>query len=162
MITCSKIKSHLPKRLTISFTIWALLDTGNGAYADIDRMVREHAERGYNCIRLEDGAGLTHDICGNRRGPVMLHVPFGEYTITRQIPFSAGGRCDLMERMIALCEACKKYGVYLIFSSWYFLHTYWFLDSSLNRELTEGSAEDMFLKFARYHHYILLELENGG
>ena len=112
------ISSHLPKRLTISFVIWGLFDTGSGPYSDIDRMVSGHVERGFNCIRLEDGAGLTHDIDGNRRGPVFLHTPFGPYQISRQSSFTFGneGSVDLMERLIALCRACQKYGVYLILS----------------------------------------------
>ena len=159
-----RIPSHLPERLTIAFVTWALFDTGNGPYRDIDRIVREHAERGFNCIRLEDGAGLTHDIDGRRRGPVFLHNPFGRYLITRQVSFAGGeeGPCDVMERLIALCRACQKYGVFLIFSSWYFLHTYWYLDNALNRELRTGKAEDMFMKFAVYHHHILRELEERG
>ena len=40
--------SRLPKRLTISFPIWGLYDIdGKGFYADTDRMVREHLERGF-------------------------------------------------------------------------------------------------------------------
>lgn len=157
-------KARLPERLTISFVIWGLFDTGNGPYHDIDRMVREHVERGFNCIRMEDGAGLTHDIDGRRRGPVFLHTPFGPYQITRQNAFAYGeeGPCDVMERLIELCRACRKYGVCLILSSWYFLHTYWYLDNALNRELQDGAPEDMFKKFARYHHYILRELEERG
>ena len=158
------IPAHLPARLTIAFVMWGLFDTGNGPYRDIDRMVREHAERGFNCIRLEDGAGLTHDIDGRRRGPVFFHSPFGKYQTTRQISFAAGeeGPVDVMERLIALARACRKYGVFLIFSSWYFLHTYWYLDNDLNRELRDGKPEDLFMKFARYHHYILRELEERG
>jgi len=117
-MNAQNIPLHLPKRLTISFVIWGLFDTGSGPYSDIDRMVSEHVERGFNCIRLEDGAGLTHDIDGNRRGPVFLHTPFGPYQISRQSSFTFGneGSVDLMERLIALCRACQKYGVYLILS----------------------------------------------
>ena len=51
-----KIPAHLPERLAIAFPIWGLFDTGSGAYHDLDRFVREHAERNFNCIRLEGGA----------------------------------------------------------------------------------------------------------
>ena len=38
-----KIPAHLPKRLTISFPIWGLMDTApDGAYHDLERMVKEH------------------------------------------------------------------------------------------------------------------------
>ncbi len=158
-----KIPAHLPKRLTISFPIWGLFDTGNGAYHDLDRFVKEHVERGFNCIRLEGGAGLTHDLAGNRRGPIFIHAPFGEYSKNRQCwCFGGEGECDVLARMIELCEACKKYGVYLIISSWYFLHTYWYLDTALNEEILKPNIEDMFMVFARYLHYVLCELEARG
>lgn len=159
--TAFYIPSHLPKRLTIAFPIWGLFDTGAGTYHDLDSFVKEHKERGFNCIRLEGGAGLTHDIYGNPRGPIYIHAPFGKYSTNRQIfCFGGEGYCDVMARLIALCEACRKYDVYLILSSWYFLHTYWYLDNKINEELLSGNAGDIFMKFARYLHYMLVELEN--
>lgn len=158
-----KIPAHLPERLAIAFPIWGLFDTGSGAYHDLDRFVREHAERNFNCIRLEGGAGLTHDLNGNCRGAITLHEPFGAYSAARQIScFGGEGTCDVMERLIALCTACKKYGVYLILSSWYFLHTYWYVDNSINRELLSGAPQGMFLRFAKLLHYLLCELEQRG
>ena len=156
----SHIPAHLPKRLTIAFPMWGLFDTGAGAYHDLDRFVKEHKERGYNCIRIEGGAGLTHDLQGNLRGPVYLHAPFGKYSTTRMLfAFGSEGRCDVLARLITLCEACQKYDVYLILSSWYFLHTYWFVDNALNEELLSIPVEDMFMSFAKLLHYILKELE---
>ncbi len=53
------MSNRLPEKLAISFPIWCLLDTpGDGVYHDLERVVREHAERAFNCIRTEDGAGL--------------------------------------------------------------------------------------------------------
>lgn len=157
------IPPHLPKRLTIAFPIWGLFDVGSGAYHDPDRFVREHKKRGFNCIRLEGGAGLTHDLRGNRRGPVFIHAPFGRLsTVRQQFCFGGEGPCDVLARLIALCEACRKYGVYLILSSWYYLHTFWYLDNDLNRELLSVPAEDTFMSFARLLHYVLLELEERG
>ena len=161
MKTTFSIPSHLPRRLTISFPIWGLFDTGSGVYHDLDLFVKEHKERGFNCIRLEGGAGLTHDLNGNPRGPVYIHAPYGEYSTNRQaFCFGGEGYCDVLARLIALCEACQKYDVYLILSSWYFLHTYWYLDNEINEELMAVPAEDMFMTFARLLHYVLAELEN--
>ncbi len=163
MKTPPNIPTHLPKRLTIAFPIWGLFDTGAGAYHDLDRFVKEHKERGFNCIRLEGGAGLTHNIHGNLRGPIYLYSPFGQYTGCRQVCcFGDEGYCDVMARLIALCEACQKYDVYLILSSWYFLHTYWYLDKHINDELLSAKAEDMFMNFAKLLHYTLSELEARG
>ena len=155
--------SHLPERLTISFPIWCLYDIdGKGAYADTDRIVREHVERGFNCIRFDDGAGLMHDLDGNPRGKIKLGDAFGDYDkILRQFDAIGGtGYCDPLERMIKLAESAKKHGVYLILSSWYYLHTYWFLhDKALNDELFSIPDNEKFMAFAKFLHYIILELK---
>ncbi len=154
---------RLPERLTISFPIWGLYDIdGKGYYADVDRMVREHVERGFNCIRLDDGAGLMHDFDGNPLGPVEIGNAFGEYDrIPRQFGAIGGeGTCDLLSRLILLAEAATRHGVYLILSSWYYLHTYWFLhDEALNDRLFAVEPKERFMVFAKFLHYILRELE---
>ena len=155
--------AHLPEKLTISFPIWGLYDIdGKGIYADTDRMVREHVARGFNCIRLDDGAGLMHDFDGNPRGPIRMGNAFGPYDdLLRQFGAIGGeGLCDPLERLIQLAQSAKKYGVYLILSSWYYLHTYWYAhDKQLNDELFAVPPEDRFMVFAKFLHYILLELE---
>lgn len=159
----TKIPKHLPKRLTISFPIWGLFDTHNGDYHDLDLFVKGHKERGFNCIRLEGGAGLTHDLNGNLRGPIKIVAPYGKYSTNRQaFVFGGEGDCDVMARLITLCEACQKYDVYLILSSWYFLHTYWYMENSINEELMAAAPEDLFMQFARLLHYTLAELEKRG
>jgi len=161
-------KNNLPKRLTISFPLWILMDTpGESAcYHDLDKIVREHAERGFNCIRLDDGAGLCHDINGNRRGAVEIMHHFGEFekTLRQQHIIGDGGKCDLLKRLFELCEAAKKYNVYLILSSWYYLHTYCFHPEGdpVCDELFKISPHDRFMAFAKFHHYIIKELEEKG
>jgi hypothetical protein len=45
-------------RLAISFWIEALWDTGtNGFFTDLELRMTELVERGFNCIRVEGGAG---------------------------------------------------------------------------------------------------------
>ena len=62
-----KIPAHLPRRLTIPFPTFGLYDTpSGGVYHDVDRVVREHKERGFNCIRMDDGAALAKDLSGLR------------------------------------------------------------------------------------------------
>lgn len=164
MKTAYKIPSHLPKRLTIAFTTWSLFDTSDkGKYHDLDQMVKEHKERGFNCIRIEGGAGLTHDIYGNKRGAINLHAPFGEYSVVRELfHFGGEGKCNFLERLLSLCEACKKYNVYLIFSSWYFLHTYWYVDNEINKEIFSVNSEDMFMTFAKLLGYLIDEVKKNG
>ncbi len=158
------IPAHLPKRLTISFPIWGLEDTApDGMYHDLDKMVAEHVERGFNCIRLESGAGLTHDLEGNRLPPTQILAPFGKYDDNRQLFCIGGeGKCDFLTRLIDLCKACQKYDVYLILSSWYYLHTYWYMDEDTNARLFAIPVGDRFMAFAKFLHYILCELEALG
>lgn len=158
---------RLPKRLTISFPIWGLYDTPgeNAAYKDMDKFVLEHKERGFNCIRLDDGAGLIHDLEGNRLGEVEVYPNvFGEYSkVMRQQGdiYGDGGKCDLYKRLIELCTAAKKYGVYVILSSWYFLHTYWFHPQGevIEKELYDIPPKERFMAFAKLLDYILNDLE---
>ena len=159
-----KIPAHLPKRLTIAFIIWGLMDTSpEGRYHDLDQVVKECVERGFNCIRLEDGAGLTHDLDGNRRPPADILRPYGEFSANRQLWFAGGeGKCDYLQRLIDLCEACKKYDVYLILSSWYFLHTYWYSSNEQNQSIFSIPPRERYMAFAKFLHYILKELEERG
>ena len=155
--------SRLPKRLAISFPIWGLYDIdGKGFYADTDKMMREHKERGFNCIRLDDGAGIMHDLFGNPRGPVRMGAAFGEYDkILRQFDVIGGeGYCDPLERLVEIASSAKKHGMYLILSSWYYLHTYWFChDKELNDSLFSIPHEEKFMAFAKFLHYIIEELK---
>ena len=157
--------AHLPERLTISFPIWGLFDTdGKGAYADFDAMMREHAERGFNCIRLESGAGLMFDRVGNALPPLRLRDAWGEYNryVRQSHPFTPGS-CDLRGRLIELFTAAKKHGIFIILSSWYFLHTYWFVeDARINEGIYAIPPHERYDAFAQYLHHILHELEVRG
>lgn len=161
-----KIPAHLPKRLTISFPIWGLYDTGTGGkYHDFDKMMVEHKERGFNCIRLDDGAGLIHDRNGNLRGPIPLGQIFGPYEdrLRQFNAFGAPGFCDVHARLIGLFEAAKRHNIYIIMSSWYYLHTLWWVkDRALNAELHAIPPMERFQAFAEFLHYVLVELEERG
>jgi len=158
-----RIPEHLPKRLTISFPIWGLYDSGEGgAYHDYDRMMKEHVQRGFNCIRLDDGAGLMHTEDGTPRGPIFWGRIFGEYeTCMRQFAATgAPGLCDVRNRLISLFEAAKRHNIYIVLSSWYYLHTCWFVKNpEINDELHSIPPKDRFMAFAKFLHYIICELE---
>ncbi|NLF71837.1 MAG: hypothetical protein GX575_22640, partial [Candidatus Anammoximicrobium sp.] len=108
------------ERLAISFWIWALWDTGtHGFFNDFELRITELVERGFNCIRIEGGAGITHDAEGKPRGELMFYpaVP-GHGHFTRQMEHMTGGRIDLMQRLIELCTVAKRHQVKVILSSW--------------------------------------------
>jgi hypothetical protein len=160
------IPSNLPRKLSISFPIWALHNTSpGGAYADLDRFVREHVERGFNCIRFDDGAGLIHDAAGRRCHSVPIVEPYpGFMRDIRQLWCTGnGGECDLFDRLLKLLEAAKKYDVFVILSTWYYLHTYWYCgDESRNRELHALPPHDRFRYFSEELDRLLSELRKRG
>ena len=157
-----KKPQHLPERLTISFPIWGLFDTdGAGDYADLDKMMREHVERGFNCIRLDDGAGLMHDLSGKPIPSVKLRGAWGPLNnfVRQSHPFNPGP-CDTRKRLLDMFAAAKKYNIFIILSSWYFLHTYWYVDDPvLNDSIYAIEPHERYAAFAKYLHYILCELE---
>jgi hypothetical protein len=55
-----RIPPHLPKRLTISFWLWNYFYGSNegDVFHDLERRFVELKERGFNCIRVDAGAGL--------------------------------------------------------------------------------------------------------
>ena len=167
------IRSHpafarLPRRLTISFPLWLLYATP-GAYSpyyDIDAVLRAHAERGFNCLRIDSGVGLIHDADGRRRPPFFVSDMFGEYEkLPRQQHVTGdGGPCDLLGRLIEVCTCARRYGIVLILSQWYYLHTYWFHAACDRRaaELFAIPPQERIPVFARFWHYLLQELETRG
>lgn len=153
----------LPSKFTISFPLWLLYGTKNSPYYDIDRVIREHVERGFNCIRIDSGAGLIHDRDGKLREPFDIGDMFGDYEkIPRQQHVVGdGGKCDLLARLLETFRACKKYGVYVILSQWYYLHTYWYhkVGDPVCEELFSLPPQERFGAFRDFWHYMLTELE---
>ena len=151
-------------RLTISFWIWALWDTGtNGFFNDLELRMTELVERGFNCIRIEAGTGITHDADGNPRGELEFFPVLGDHTrYTRQCEHMTGGRVDLLKRLVELCTVAKRHDVKVILSSWYYLHTFWFTDEQVTAELLGLPEEERFMYFARGLDRILDELRQRG
>jgi len=151
-------------RLAISFWIWALWDTGTkGFFNDLELRMTELLERGFNCIRIEAGAGLTHDAAGRPRGELEFFPALpGHGHFTRQMEHMTGGRVDLLKRLVELCTVAKRYDVKVILSSWYYLHTFWFTDELVTAELLGLPREERFMYFAKGLDRILNELEQRG
>jgi hypothetical protein len=152
------------ERLAISFWIWALWDTGpNRIVNDFEVRVAEAVERGFNCLRIEGGAGITHDAEGRPRGELEFYpVLPGHDLLTRGQQHMTGGRVDLLKRLIELCAVAKRHNVKLILSSWYYLHTFWFTDRNLTAELLGLPLEKRFMYFARGLDRILEVLKQRG
>jgi hypothetical protein len=153
-------------KLTISFWIWAIFDMEtNPYYDDLEQRFVELKERGFNCIRIESGAGLCHDKDGRPRGELAFQewMPGGHVRMFRgSSDRFMEGRCDPLKRLIEICTLAQRYEVKVILSSWYYLHTLWFADEAINAELLALPPEARFLYFAKALDFILNELEQRG
>ncbi len=158
------MSTNTKDRLAISFWIWALWDTApNGFFNDLETRMAELVERGFNCVRLESGAGLAHDAEGRPRGTLdYLEAVPGHCQVIRQMERMRAGRCDVLKRLIELCTAAKRHQVKVILSSWYFLHTFWFTDHALTAELLGLPVERRFMYFAQALDWLLSELKQQG
>lgn len=78
----------------------------------------------------------------------------------RQVWVAGGdGVCDLFGRLVKLLETAKKYDIYVILSSWYYLHTYWYCGDELrNLELHAIPPHERFKFFAEELDRILTAL----
>ncbi|HEX2998834.1 MAG TPA: hypothetical protein VHR86_01150, partial [Armatimonadota bacterium] len=148
-------------RLAISFWIWGLYNTTpNGFFDNFEGRMVELKERGFNCIRFDAGTGLCHDAQGRPRGELSFQESLPGYArFTRQMERFLAGRCDPLKRLIEVCTLAKRYQVKVILSSWYYLHTFWFTDEAINKELMGLPPEKRFMHFAVALDRILAELE---
>ena len=154
------------ERLAISFPIWALYDMGPGGnFADPDRAMDELKARGFNALRFDDGAGFYSSTNGVPRGKVRLHPPFGPFTpkIRQMCVVSKPCEIDVRANLVRLCRAAQKAGVKVILSSWYYLHTYWMADETINREIMDNLDSAAKLDyFADEHNRALGVLREHG
>lgn len=144
-------------KLTISYAAWTMFSEDD----DYDKIMAETAERGFNCIRIEDGAGLLWDSEGNVRNDVLISPPFGKYTeFTSYHDFVKGQRLNLLERLLKICRAAKKHNIRVILSSWFFLHTNWFCEEKEKDRIFNMSTEEQISYFADELGRILDTLRN--
>lgn len=120
-----------------------------GENGDFDSILGEMAERGFNAVRFEDGAGLLWDENGNVREDVLISQPFGKYTkFTSYRTIADGKRMNLLDRLLKICRAAKKYNIKVILSSWFYLHTNWFCEDELAKPLFDITDEEKLTFFA--------------
>ncbi len=166
----TSIPAHLPKKLTISLWQWNYFyGIKEGEYFhDLEKCFTELKDRGFNTIRVDSGTGLCHDVDGKRRGQISLHEPFPGFSTLREIDMrtdmdtQGGCRVDIMEKVIELFELAKKYDVKVILSSWFYLHTFWYVEDDLVEEFFTLPPERRFMRFAVDTDRILSEIKARG
>lgn len=147
------------EKLTICFPLWMLFNIDD----DFDRQMKEIRERGFNCIRIEDGAGLLWDNEGKPREKVAVYAPFGKYTkYTTYKDMAARAEYHLLDRLLRLAGAAKENGVRIILSSWFFLHTNWFCEPEDREPFFAMSPEEAMTFFGEELDRILTTLRQEG
>ena len=153
-----------PDHLTICFWMWALFNSvSDDDYpAFCEKVMREIKERGFNCVRMDDGAGLICDTKEVPRGPINWHRPVGPYQGGRQNPGEGSG--SIAKRLLVFCKAAEKYNIQFFFSSWYYMHTNWHLEEAINAELFEAlpTVADKIQYFTEEHNRILKLLRENN
>lgn len=149
----------MSEKLTICYNPWMIFNEND----DYDNLIFQLAERGFNCVRIDDGAGLLWDDKGNVRDDVMISWPFGKYTkYTTYKVIADKKRINPLERLLRICSAAKKYNVKVILSSWFFLHTNWFCEEKDKEKIFTLTTEEKISYFADELSRILdvLKMEN--
>ena len=135
----------MEKKLTICFIPWLVFNEND----DFDALLFQVAQRKFNCIRIEDGAGLLWDEQGKERGEIHISQPFGKYTTyTTYRTIVDSKRINILDRILRICRTAKKYGLQVILSSWFFLHTNWFCKEKLKKSLFAMSVEEKMQYFS--------------
>lgn len=139
-------------KLTICFNPWLMFHEND----DYDAVLKEIAERGFNCIRTEDGAGLIWDENGDLREEMLISSPFGKFTqYTTYCVIVEKRRLNLLDRLLRICRAAKKYDMKVILSGWFLLHTNWFCEESDVGYIFEMSPAEQIAFFADHLSRIL-------
>jgi hypothetical protein len=128
----------------------------------------ELKELGFNTVRVDSGAGLCHTADGEPRGQIRLHEPFPGFSTLRQMDqrtdtsTKGGCQCNVLDKVVELLELARKYDVRVILSSWFYLHTFWFVDDDLVEEFFALPPEERFMRFAVDTDRILTVLKARG
>ena len=95
---------------------------------------------------------------------VQLRRPFGNFSpMIRQMDYIAqDGEFDVRARLLDFFRAADRYGVKVILSSWYYLHTNWYFDEEINRPLFDLSTEEKIAYFGDELDRILTFLREHG
>ena len=161
------VPEQLPKKLTISFWLWNYFyGIKKGEYFhDLEQCFVELKERGFDTVRVDSGAGLCHDSAGKPRGQIRLHEPFPGFSTLRQMDMrtdmstQGGCQCNVLDKVIELFELAEKYDVHVILSSWFYLHTFWFVEDDMVEEFYALPPEKRFMRFAVDTDRILSEIK---
>jgi hypothetical protein len=160
------IPPHLPKHLAICYFGWDWITSAlpDEDYGDLDRVMRETKERGFNCIRPDLGVGLMYDSAGKRRD----RIEFGPWISGASenlqcVNCRGGGAHDLYERVMRLLELAEKYDLYVIGTTWLYQDFVCHVaDERLRQEILTVPYADRLMFLAKQWDLLLRDCEERG
>jgi hypothetical protein len=162
----STIPPHLPRRLTICYYGWQWITTAlpDEPFGNLDQVVKETRERGFNCIRAEMGLNWMFDLQSRRRGKIKFAdwIP-GFSSNLHCVDAKGGGEHDIFERVMRLFEIAARHDVYVIATSWEYQDAISRLDDSrIREEILAVAYNERLALLARQYDRLLVELKKRG
>lgn len=153
------LPKHLPEKLSIGMFIWdwITMATPGEPYHDLEGVVKGLRERGFNAVRAEAGLNWCFTANGQPRGEVNFcqWIPGYSSDLTIANP-KGGGRHDVLKRVVRLMELAKKYGVYVILTSWEYQDSTWLVaDPKLRAEVMAVPQEKRLMHMAKHHDRLI-------
>jgi hypothetical protein len=162
----STIPPHLPRRLAICYYGWQWITTAlpDEAFGNLDQVVRETKERGFNCIRAEVGLNWMFDLHGQRRGKIKFAnwIP-GFSSNLHCVDAKGGGEHDVFERVMRLFEVAVRHDVFVITTSWEYQDAISQVDDPrIREEILAVPYSERLKLLARQYDRLLGELRKRG
>jgi len=166
MAAKSPLPSHLPGKLSICYWGWDWLTAvqSGEAYENLDRVIRETKERGFNCIRPDMGLGLIHDTQGRLRGNIRFRAHFpGANSNLQCVNTRGGAEYDVRRRIFQLMELADKHDLYVIGTTWLYQDFIGDVDhEDIRREVMGVPYNDRIPLLMKWWDLILREIKQQG
>ncbi len=159
------LPGHLPKKLSIGMFQhgWITMATPGEPYYDLEQAVAGLPERGFNSVRVETGLNWCFHADGTPRGEMEFGSLFPVYHDHLIGSAKGGGRHDVLKRVIQLLQLARKYGVYVVLTSWEYQDTNSLVaDPKIRAEVTAVPESQRFMRLARHHDRLLHILKDQG
>ena len=157
--------AHLPEKLAICEWQWAWLSSaGPGeAYENLESVMTGLRERAFNTVRLDAGLDFCFNLDGTPRGEMTFCQAIEGYCWNLRVINGKGGRHDVLKRFLELMRLAKIYDIYVIMTSWEYMHSITQVGEPGIRAEIEGiPEEERLLHLARQHDRLLRILKQNG
>lgn len=147
------IPSHLPKRLALCSWqfAWFTSALSEEPYGNLEKVMEELKGRDFNAIRIDAGLNLCFQADGTPRGEVTFCQAVSGYSSRLRVLNGRGGGCyNILQRIIQLMKLARQYDIYVILTSWEYMHTQWIIaDTKLRSEIRGVVKNQRLMRLAR-------------